>query len=210
MKMVYYASCCKESLEICYECHSVTCKHRGITRSIATQRIARTWTVRRVINASPDPTGLTCTFRNGIRGGSNRLAPRPVFARKNDDFSTKEEGQRRGLYGRLSVTRERKASCVTRVLSVVVPLRSDPLNLGCRGFFFSVPPTKREIGIHDYIINIHVTRRVPRQCCLYISAIVRLSICPRSRHNAHLRCVFVLVRSRLAGTISASTFTDIF
>ena len=134
--MVYYASCCKESLEICYECHSVTCKHRGITRSIATQRIARTWTVRRVINASPDPTGLTCTFRNGIRGGSNRLAPRPVFARKNDDFSTKEEGQRRGLYGRLSVTRERKASCVTRVLSVVVPLRSDPLNLGCRGFFF--------------------------------------------------------------------------
>lgn len=79
-----------------------------------------------------------------------------------------------------------------------------------RGFFFSFL-RRKEIGIHDYIINIHVTRRVPRQCSPYTSQRSSAYLCivyPRSRHNARSRCAFV--SRRTAGTISASTYTDIY
>jgi len=103
-------------------------------------------------------------------------------------FLTKKKGQGNGFYGRLCVARERKASCALRHSAAPVP---STLVLGFLSFL-----RRREIGIYDYIINIHVTWRVPRQRSLYTSATVRLSMYPHSRHNVRSRCAFVLGRSR--------------
>lgn len=118
-------------------------------------------------------------------------------------FPTKGEGLGSVFYGRLSVARERKASCVTRALSVIVPLRS-PLDLGA-GFFFSVPPTKRDRYPRLYYKYTCNSVSSPTVFSLYTSAIVRLSMCLHSRHNACSRCAFVLGHSRY----DISTYTDI-
>lgn len=112
-------------------------EQREITRSVATRGMRsftnKIRTVRRVINASPDPTGLTCSFRNGIRGGSSRLAPKRCSPGKTT-CSAKGEGKRSGFYTVVRARRTRKKS-VVRLRARALRYRSDrPLGLGAEFF----------------------------------------------------------------------------
>jgi len=124
-------------------------EQRGITRSVAIRGGVRLFTdkmrtVRRVINASPDPTGLTCSFRNGIRDGNGRLAPRRCLTGKTT-WSAK--GMRDLCSHSRASPAKRKALCVTRAL--LAAARSYPRPW--RRVFFS--PTRRD--------------RYPRLCYKY-------------------------------------------
>lgn len=99
-------------------------EQRGITRSVAIRGGVRLFTdkmrtVRRVINASPDPTGLTCSFRNGIRDGNGRLAPRRCLTGKTT-WSAK--GMRDLCSRSRAPPAKRKALCVTRALLAAAPV----------------------------------------------------------------------------------------
>lgn len=119
-------------------------------------------------------------------------------------FSTKEEGQRSGFYGRLSVTRERKASCVTRVLSVIVPLRSP--RPWCRGVFFRSSDAKRDRYPRLYYKYTCNAASSPTVLSVYLGD--RPPIYVRVADTTHICGVYSCWV--VAGTISASTFTDIF
>lgn len=118
-------------------------------------------------------------------------------------FPTKGEGLGSVFYGRLSVARERKASCVTRALSVIVPLRSP--RPWCR-VFFSVPPTKRD----------RYPRLYYKYTCNSVSSPAVFSLCIPQRSSYLCVCIADTTHARdvhlcwgTAGTISASTYTDI-
>lgn len=209
-RLLYYAWVLRKS---CTRMPFRNGEQRGITRSVATRGMRlftdKMRTVRRVINASPDPTGLTCSFRNGIRGGSGRLAPRRCLSGKTT-CSAKGGKKRSGFIQSFACeARERKTSCVTRASSPT-PLPVVSSRPWCRVFFFD---EEREIGIRDYIINIHVTRRVPWRCSHHILLLYlfgdRPCIC-MSRQRAGRVYAFVYAvsivhgeRERL-GTISVS------
>lgn len=72
-----------------------------------------------------------------------------------------KEGDAR-IYAVVRVCRPRKEKRALRARSLL-PLRSSSPRPWCRVFF----PRRGEIGIRDYVINIHVTRWVPRQCSHY-------------------------------------------
>lgn len=78
-----------------------------------------------------------------------------MLAGKNDMLGEGRRKEKRILYSRSRRPRKKSVVCI-RARS---PLRSSP-RPWCRVF----SPTRREISIRDYIINIHVTRRVLRQC----------------------------------------------
>lgn len=96
-------------------------------------------------------------------------------------FLTKGEGQRSGFYGRLSVARGRKASCVTRALS-------GPLDLDA-GFFFFVSPTKRDRYPRLYYKYTCNSASSPTVLSVYLTAIVRLSMYIRVADTTHVRGV---------------------